>query len=127
MSTFFQTIYIDLLEDEPEEVEFPPLSDLNSFDLIQKIMVLKTYLRRSRIRGKRQHVLFYISQIGKWIFIGNIRREEAGLTPYYYKAALRTYLLFERDPSQIMRTKNTTIRDIQRLTRAELDDAIDLP
>ena len=59
MSIHYQIIYADLLEDEPEEVEFPQLPELDSFDLSGKIAILKTYLRRSRMRGKRTHTLFY--------------------------------------------------------------------
>ena len=126
MSIHYQTIYADLLKDKPEEVEFSQLPELDSFDLSGKIAILKTYLRWSRMRGKRNYILFYIFQLEKWVFIGNLRWEEAGLTPYYYKVALRTYLIFEKDFSQIMRTKNTTLRDMQHITRKELDDLIEL-
>ena len=126
MSIHYQIIYADLLEDEPEEVEFPQLPELDSFDLSEKIAILKTYLRRSRMRGKRTHILFYTFQLGKWVFMGNLKREEAGLTSYYYKVALRTYLLFEKDSSQILRTRNVTLRDVQCITRDELNDLIEL-
>ena len=52
--------------------------------------------------------------------MGNLKREEAGLTSYYYKVALRTYLLFEKDSSQILWTRNITLRDVQRITRMNL-------
>ena len=125
MSSHYQIIYADLTEDEPEAVTLPRLPNLDLYDASIKISILFRMYKRSHIRGNRILMLFYLSQVGKWIITYNLSLKDAGLSSYYYKVAQRIYLLFEFDEAQIMRTKNMTLRDVRNISRRELDDLIE--
>ncbi len=65
MSSHYQVIYADLMEDEPEAVILLRLPNLDLYDAITKIFILFRMYKRSHIRGNRILILFYMSQVGK--------------------------------------------------------------
>jgi hypothetical protein len=126
MSLYYQIIRSDLLEEEPTSVVLPVLPDLSLYDTPGKILILFDCYNRASIRGNREQMLYYLFHIGKVIFPNNLSLRNSGLSPYYYKVSKRIYLLFERDEFQIMRSKLMTTRDVNRITRNELDDLLNL-
>ena len=113
------------MEDESETVMLPRLLNLDLYNATTKISILFRIYKRSHIKGNQILMLFYMSQIGKWIITYNLSLKNAELSSYYYKVTQWIYLLFKSDEAQIMRTKNMTLRDVRNIFRRKLDDLIE--
>jgi hypothetical protein len=126
MSNAFQQIFNDTMENSPVDVNLPTLPDVNNLNITDQIKILYHGVQRSLTFRKRIESLYYIYKIGFIIVANDLKRRETKLSNYYYTAAKRCYYLFENNVDQIMRTKVTTIRLIERLKHHEWMSLMDL-
>ena len=121
MSSPFDLISLDILEIEPQNVLtiLPPYLDSDSAEFKLK----STYRRMIRSAKLHQRIstLTYAFYLGMLINTCDISKHliRQNVTPYYRRAAERTYFIFEDNLSQIYRTKFTTLFLIERLKTVE--------
>ena len=112
MTTHYQAIFSDLMEIEPEEVELPRLPSLEEFDALTKINILYKMYKRAALKGKSEHMIFYMYSMGKWIMSYDLEYRDTKLSRHYFLIARRAYLLFEHEETQIMRTKQMNLTNL---------------
>jgi len=118
-SANYTLILGELLEEEPESPSLPSLPSLMSFEPAEQISILRKLYYRERVKENRCNSLYYLFNIGKIVLGNDLSLKESKLTHHYYRGCKRLYLLFERDESQIMRTKTMTFKDLIRLKKRE--------
>ena len=126
MTASYRTIFADLMEDEPEAVNYPDISILGNCDSYTRIQLLKTYYMKAKLRKKRQATLYYLYQIGKEIYEYGLSEKNCGLSKHFYQLTRRIFLLFEHDEAQIMRMKKTTTTLISKLSNNEFRSLINV-
>ena len=117
MNNTVNTIYNDIIAEEPAEAEIlsPPYID-NLSDRA-KIDALHRFLLRAIKRRHRKQTLTYAYYLGQMIendpVIGKYARRI--VSEHYFVTSVRTYYIFETCPQQIERTQVTTLNMIRRL------------
>ena len=119
MSNAFQQIFNDTVEITPINVNLLTLSNVKHLNIADQIKILYHRVQRSLTFRKHIESLYFMHKIGFLIVANDLKRRETKLSNYYYTAAKRYYYLFENNVDQIMRTKVTTIRLIERLKHHE--------
>jgi hypothetical protein len=126
----YQLILEDILRILPTEVApyVPPYGALSTMD--EKFEALKESIERAKRLGNRQ------MQLANAFFLGRFLEKELGsnalrsyymqkLTTHYRAAAIRTYYIFEAPGiNQIMRTVNTTLTLVRRISQEEYQDLV---
>src|ERR1044072_305150 len=126
MTAPYRTIFANLMEDEPEAVNYLDISVLENCDSYTRIQLLKTYYKKVKLRKKRQDTLYYLYQIGKEIYEYGLSEKNCGLSKHFYQLTRRVFLLFKHDEAQIMRTKKTTTTLISKLSNNEFRSLINV-
>src|SRR5688572_1881301 len=116
----YDLVVSELLEDEPEFPNTPDLSLLNTLETSTRMTILKKALTREKFKKNRCGILFYLYQMGKVIFSQDLTLKESGLTRHHYTTCERLYLIFEKDETQIFRTKSMTTSNVMKLTVQEI-------
>jgi hypothetical protein len=121
MTTPYDLISLDILEIDPQNILIIP-PPYNDDDLVE-IKLKLTYRRMIRSVRLHQRIssLTYAYYLGLLISSHEISKETIRqiVTPYYRRAAERTFYIFENNISQIYRSKFTTLFLIERLKSAE--------
>jgi hypothetical protein len=121
MATPYDLISLDILEVDPQDVLVipPPYNDNDQLESKLK----STYRRMVRSARLHQRIptLTYAYYLGMLIDSHEIPKDviRKTITPYYRRAAERTYFIFENNISQIYRSKFTTLFLIERLKMVE--------
>jgi len=130
MSDRFQTVFVDILQTEPQVVPTIPHPSNSSMSLMTR--VTKTYTKLlSMGSSRRKRQLVYAYYLGELLQEGPETPEELRacrrrITAYYYKAAIRTYNIFkDLGVDQLQRTRKTTLRIIKELPEADYQALVD--
>jgi hypothetical protein len=124
MSTIYDLILEELLEDTPENVVVTPPPYDSTTNL--EIRILSTYQRLQRFARQKNRCMTLVHAYYLGEIIENIlNRHQQGylinqISKYYSVTSRRTYYLFEKTGvTQIYRTKKLTLRMIYKLKFAE--------
>jgi|SRR5215216_805644 len=121
MSSPFDLISLDILEIEPQNILTIPPPYLDSDSIEFKLKSIYRRMIRSAKLHQRIPTLTYAYYLGMLINTCDIPKLliRQTITPYYRRAAERTYFIFEDNLQQIYRTKFTTLFLIERLKTVE--------
>ena len=91
--------------------------------MIQKVKVQRTFTYLTRALRLKQRIssLFYAYYLGQIIVKGEITKKEVRkiISEHYYIIAIRTFYIFEFNPSQIYCTRETSVGMIRKLGQKE--------